>query len=144
MFCKQCNEYHFGGSLCPSCGRKLGRSKIRFSHTGEPVLYEQEQFGVHGGGMAVREKKEKKHSGGFVARLCYKFIESVMACVLFSVTFRIVLFLVKLADSLMETGGEIRGGISFYADIKQAINWFEIVVWLIIFILIFRYRYNPE
>jgi hypothetical protein len=78
------------------------------------------------------------------ARLFHKFFESIMACVLFSVLLRVVLFLIQVADSLMETGGTVKAGISLYDSIKMPIGWYEYGVWMLIFILIFRYRHTPE
>ncbi len=142
MYCQRCDEIYFGGSICPACGARLERGRIKFSLSGEPVLHEKELHGVPR--QSAREAREKRRPRGFISRLYHKFIESVIACVLLSVAIRVVIFLVKVVDSLVETGGEIKGGISFYTDIRRPVGWPEVAVWLLIFILIFNYRHNPE
>ena len=146
MFCPRCDEHHFGGSICPSCGGRLLRGKATFTPHGTPAI-QKANIAVYGGARSRAAEAAADKTGqstGLLLRLCYKALESVFACVMFSVALRLVIFLVKVIDSMLETGGEIKEGISLYADFRMAVGRYEIVMWVIIAILIFRYRHNPD
>lgn len=146
MRCERCGIDYFGGSICTCCGGALKPGAIRFSRTGEPLSH----MSPAGAGEAVLPmhhgfvEREAGRAEGALVRLSYKILESIFACALFSVLLRAVIFLVKVIDSLMETGGDIREGISFAADLQRAINWYEIVVWMLLVLVIFRFRHNPR
>ena len=148
MYCARCEMYHFGGSRCPSCGDGMVRGGMKFTRTGEPLARGAvsdpaaspftRQAGTGGG------KKEAGKSEGFLVRLAYKLMESVFACALFSVVLRMAIFLVKVADSLMETGGDVKEGISLVVEVQRAIAWYEIGGWVLLTVLIFMFRRNPR
>jgi hypothetical protein len=148
MYCARCGMYHFGGSRCPSCGDELVRGGMKFTRTGEPLARGAESNPATspfsrppGTGGA---KKEAGKSEGLLVRLAYKLMESVFACALFTVSLRCAIFLVKIADSLMKTGGDVEAGISLIDDIQRAIAWYEIAGWVLLTVLIFIYRRNPR
>ena len=146
MYCPRCDEHHFGGSVCPSCGGKLLRGRATFTPHGTPMI-QRANIAVYQkarGRAAAAAADKTGQAEGLLVRLCYKLLESVFACVAFSVALRLVIFLVKVIDSMLETGGEIKEGISLYSDIRMAIGRYEIAMWIIIAILIFRYRHNPD
>ena len=146
MYCERCNTHYFGGSVCLTCGGPLLRGVSTFSMRGELQRRGQEisisqTAPPH---LKSSEKAGVGRSAGILVRLCYKILESLFACVRFSVALRVIIFLVKVIDSLMETGGDIKEGISFYADMQMGIGWYEKAAWVLIVILIFRYRHRPE
>jgi len=146
MYCNRCEIDYFGGSICARCGGTLERGEVRFSRMGQPLFL--------GGASRMSEpvpplrtargEKEPGRSEGLLVRLGYKLIESVFACALFSVVLRVVTFIVKVVDSLTETGGDIRGGISLFADMQRAVSWYEVWIWVLIAVLVFRLRHNPR
>ncbi|MEI6633815.1 MAG: hypothetical protein WCP22_08360 [Chlamydiota bacterium] len=148
MYCARCGMYHFGGSRCPSCGDGMVHGGMKFTRTGEPLARGAEadpaaapfirQAGAGGG------KKEAGKSEGFPVRLAYKLMESVFACALFTVFLRMAIFLVKVAESLMETGGDVKEGISLITEVQRAIEWYEIGGWVLLTVLIFKFRRNPR
>lgn len=147
MYCERCDEHHFGGGICPSCAGRLRRGEATFSPHGTPLL-QKPNIGVYGksegrGGPAGKNETTGQ-SAGFLMRLCYKILESAFACALFSVTLRIVIFFVKVIDSMMETGGDVKEGISLYSDMRMAISGYEMAAWLLIAVLIFRCRHRPN
>lgn len=147
MYCERCEMNHFGGSRCPACGDPMKRGEVRFMITGEPLRKAPGEAAL--GQQYVPYKKGKKdkepgRSEALAVRISYKFLESVFACVFFSVMLRVVIFLVKVIDSLMETGGDIKEGISFAEDIQRAISWYEIAAWVFIVLLVFKYRHGPR
>lgn len=149
MYCRRCETYQFGGSRCPSCGDLMERGGAKFSRTGEPLARSASVGSSPGpasrqGAGPARAGKEVGKSEGLPLRLAYKLIESVCACALFSVALRCAVFLVKVADSLMRTGGDVEAGISLVDDIRRAIEWYEIGGWVILTVLIFVFRRNPR
>jgi hypothetical protein len=124
------------------------RGGMKFTRTGEPLARGAEsdpavspftrQAGAGGG------KKEAGKSEGLLVRLAYKLMEAVFACALFTVSLRCAIFLVKIADSLMETGGDVKEGISLVTEVQRAIAWYEIGGWVLLTALIFIYRRNPR
>lgn len=74
----------------------------------------------------------------------HKMVESIFVCALFSFIFRISIFLLKVIDSLMKTGGDIYEGISLGTDIHRPVEWYEMIIWMLIVVLVFRYRHNPR
>jgi len=71
-------------------------------------------------------------------------VESVFVCALFSVIFRISIFLLKVIDSLMKTGGDIYEGIRLGVDMHRPVEWYETMIWMLIVFLVFRFRHNPR
>jgi hypothetical protein len=122
---------------------------MKFTRTGEPLARNVKadlaaspftrQAGTGGG-----KKEAGRKSEGILVRLAYKLMESVFACALFSVALRMATFLVKVADSLMETGGDVKEGISLVTDVQRAIEWYEIGGWVLLTVLIFAFRRNPR
>lgn len=146
MHCKRCDIDYFGGSICARCGGALDRGDVRFSRMGQP-LFRGEAPTMREPVPArhtTREEKEPGRSEGFLVRLGHKFIESVFACALSSAILRAGTFLFKVADSLMATGGDIRPGISLLAEMKKPIGGFDVCIWMVIIVLVFRFRHNPR
>jgi hypothetical protein len=145
MRCKRCEIDYLGGSICAQCGGALKRGEVRFSRMGQPLS--------HAGGASVgeavppmpfdREDEEPGTSDGFLVRLVRKTYESVLACALFSVVLRFGTFMFKVVDSLMATGGDVRPGISLLVEMKKEIGGCDVFFWVLIAILIFRFRHNP-
>jgi hypothetical protein len=146
MHCKRCEIDYFGGSICARCGGALERGDVRFSRMGRP-LFRGEAPAMSEAVPArhtAREEKEPGRSEGFIVRLGRKLIESVIACALFSVVLRAGTFLFKVADSLMETGGDILPGISLITEMKKPIGEIDVFFWLVVTVLVFRFRHNPR
>lgn len=146
MHCKRCEIDYFGGSLCEKCGGALERGDVKFSRLGQPLF-------LAGGlpiGEAVppppvaREGEEPGRSDGILTRLLRKIVESALACALFSVVLRFGTFVFKVVDSLTATGGDVRPGISLLAEMRKEIGGFDVFFWLLIAVLIFRFRHNPR
>ena len=142
MHCRRCEEDFFGGSICPRCGGALRRGAVIYSRVGEPLAH---RISPHGeGSERAHEEREPGHSEGLVVRLMHKMVESVLVCALFSVIFRISIFLLKVIDSLMKTGGDIYEGIRLGADMHRPVEWYETMIWMLIVFLVFRFRHNPR
>ncbi|MCX6356967.1 MAG: hypothetical protein NT045_03675 [Candidatus Aureabacteria bacterium] len=120
----------------------MRRSGERFSRLGAPLRQGIGQPGPHG--RPAHRQSEPGRSEGALVRWSYKLLESIGACALFSVAFRLVLFLVKVIDSLTETGGDIKEGISLLADLQRAFGMFEIAAWALIVLIVFKYRHTPR
>lgn len=147
MYCARCGMYHFGGSRCPSCGDLMVRGGMKFTRGGEPLARGAEAdpaLAPYSSPAAMGRRREVGKSEGIVVRLTYKLMESVIACALFSVALRCAIFLVKVADSLMRTGGDVDAGISLVRDIQRAVEWYEIGGWVLLTAVIFIFRRNPR
>lgn len=147
MYCARCELHHFAGSRCPACGDLMVRGGMKFNRMGEPLAKSAEAqpaTSPFAPPSAGRARKEAGRSEGLIVRLAYKLLESVFTCALFSVTLRMAIFLVKVADSLMQTGGDVREGISLYQEIQRGIGWYEVGIWGVITVFIFLYRHNPR
>jgi len=146
MYCRRCEIDYFGGSICARCGGTLERGEVRFSRMGQPLFLRGAPpiSGPDPSRRAARAEKEPGRSEGLLVRLGHKLIESVFACALFSVVLRVGTFMFKIVDSLMATGGDIREGISFLAEMKREISGYEIWFWVLIAVLVFRFRHNPR
>lgn len=146
MYCTRCEIDYFGGSICARCGGPLERGELRFSRMGQPRFSGgASPMGEPSSARHVaRADKEPGRSEGFLVRCGYKFIESVFACALFSVVLRVGTFIFKVVDSLMATGGDIRPGISLLTEMKKAISGYDVCFWVLITVLVFRFRHNPR
>jgi hypothetical protein len=125
----------------------MRKGEIRFTLLGEPRRTPGEGAVVDHAAPPVhiaRKVKEPGRSEGFLTRLGYKFLESIFACVMFSVVLRVVIFIVRVVDSLMETGGDVKEGISFAEDIQRAVSWYEVAAWVLVAVLVFRLRHPPR
>ncbi|MEJ2745471.1 MAG: hypothetical protein P8123_07295 [bacterium] len=146
MRCKRCEIDYFGGSVCAQCGGALERGEVKFSRMGQPLFL----VGGAPAGEAVsstpvaREEEEPGGSDGILFRLVRKTVESAFACALFSVVLRFGTFMFKVVDSLMATGGDVRPGISLIVEMRKDIGGYDVFFWVLITILIFRFRHNPR
>lgn len=148
MRCAGCEMDFFGGGICPRCGVALKRGDILYGRVGEPLASPAQPRpgeNVFSGPRAREATAQEPGEGeGALVRWSYKILESVFACALFSVVLRVVIFFVKVIDSLMETGGDIKEGISFLSEIQRAISWYEEAVWVLIAIIVLKYRHGPK
>ncbi|MDD5556302.1 MAG: hypothetical protein PHN82_03525 [bacterium] len=146
MYCPRCAARHFAGSRCPACGGPMRRDGTKFTLSGE-IRPDFMGSGVAEPSMPARRARRSHEPGrseGVIVRFAYKVMESIFGCALFSVSLRVVIFLVKVIDSLVQTGGDIREGISFSADIGRAVEWYEIAGWALVTVIIFKTRRTPR
>jgi len=141
MYCGRCQEDYFGGSLCPVCGGRMRRGKISYSRFGEPLNHYVSREGRK---RAASGGKEAGVAEGLIVRLLHKLVDSIVFCALFSLLYRVGSFGVRVADSLMQTGGDIRPGIRLGMYLRRPIDGVDILAWALIVLLVFKFRHNPR
>lgn len=144
MYCPRCDANHFAGSRCPACGGRMRRGDLRFSLFGEPLVQGDERDISPIPSEPSAGGREPGRSEGSVVRYRGKILESLFFCLLLSVSLRFGIFAAKVIDSLVQTGGEIRAGISIVVEFRRPVTGYEVLAWALITLLIFRYRHAPR
>jgi hypothetical protein len=144
MYCSQCNNHYFGGSICPECGRRLERGKVAFSRWGQALIFGDDTHGFEQPLSESGEGDEIRHDyfTRLLKKLSRKFFESVFACAILSLTIRVAVYVIRVIDILMEGRVYAPSEISFIPYLKMPLSGFEIAGWIILTALIFRYRHD--